>query len=167
MEESNHINETNIVTINMYNDYNSDDDEIDMCYNSDDENRMNHVNETDVEIKMYYDSDDDEMNTKKLFFAKLDMLEQLGSLADCGVDLPKCHNLDSDYNKMKYDYEIAKFQYDNINRIESVKKILMTASYAIKMTDDLFNSAETKLQDTIDVEQIDTNIDNMEINIEI
>ena len=118
-------------------------------------------------MKMYYDSDDeDKMNTQKLYYAKFDILKKLG-LADCGVDLPKCHNLDSDYNKMKYDYEIAKFQYDNINRIESVKKILMTASYAIKMTDDLFNSAETKLQDTIDVEQIDTNSDNVEINIEI
>ena len=121
---------------------------------------------TNTERNIYYDSesdDENETNANTLHFAKLDILKKLGKLADRGVKLTTYYDLDSKIETMKYDYMVAKTKYLYENNINSLKPIQSNVCYGIKQINETIKPVKVELKD----KQIDTNINNMEINIEI
>ena len=109
-------------------------------------------------------NDSESEDEQELLFAKKDLLIKLGNLADRGIKLKNYYDLDSNYEEMKIEYEIAivKAKYDIM---ESFNKIMMSVAipcHHIRIWNEVMGSKDLEIN--IDVEEL--NMDVEEINIE-
>ena len=142
-----------VETENYHNNYNNT-DEIDDLIDSDDnysdnnsvsyDNNNNYENNnnsqyTDNFQKNVNDSQREQYNEpikeskEEKMLKKLDMLRKLGELAQYGVKLSQNYNINSDYNTMKYEYELHRSIRAKRNGVNWMSSMMMNCVYGLEM----------------------------------
>lgn len=82
---------------------------------------------------------------EQLKLEKLDMLRKLAELKDAGVPISKNYDMDSDYDTMKYEYEMHKSIRAKKNGINWMSSMTLNMIYGIEMLNDKYNPFDLKL----------------------
>ncbi len=112
------------------------------------------------------------MNQKEndeLLLKKIEMLQRLGTLANLGVKLSQNYNLDSDYEEMKYEYELAKSVREKENQKKYLDKFMLLGYCALELINEKYDPFNVKLKGWTKVEDKqfkNEEIDDKEINDE-
>lgn len=91
-------------------------------------------------------NDDKKYSQEELILMKLDMLRKLGELANSGVKLSQVYNMYSDYNVMKYEYELHRSIRAKKNAIGWMSNVLLTGIYGIEMLSEKYNPFDLKIR---------------------
>lgn len=92
------------------------------------------------------DNDDASETKEEVILKKLDMLRKLGELTKYGVKLSQNYNMNSDYNAMKYEYELHKSIRDKQNGVEWLSGAMIYACKGIELANDKLNPFDFKLK---------------------
>ena len=77
---------------------------------------------------------------------KLDMLRKLGELSQYGVKLSQNYNMNSDFETMKYEYELHKNIRAKRNAVNWMSSMMMNCVYGLEMANDKYNPFDLKLK---------------------
>jgi hypothetical protein len=95
--------------------------------------------------KQEKDLDDESQWTKEeLMLRKLDMLRKLGELAQCKVKLSQNYSMDSDYNTMKFEYDLHTGIRAKQNSINWMSNMMIGIVKGIEMLNDNANPFDIK-----------------------
>jgi len=105
-------------------------------------NNNNNNNDDDKysEEKKEFETKEDEM------LAKLNMLRKLGELTQYGVKLSQNYNMNSDYNAMKYEYELHRGIRDKHNGIKWLSNMMVLGCQGIEIANEYWNPFDFKLK---------------------
>jgi hypothetical protein len=93
------------------------------------------------------DSEEDGPHNKEdRMLKQLDMLRKLGELTQHGVKLSQNYNMYSDYNTMKYEYELHKNIRSKQNSVKMMTNVLLIACNGLEMLNDKHNPFDIKLE---------------------
>lgn len=87
-----------------------------------------------------------ELSTEELMLRKLDMLRKLGELAQNGIKLSQNYNMNSDYQTMKFEYDLHYSIRAKKNSINWMTNMMMNCVYGIEMLNDKYNPFDVKLK---------------------
>ncbi len=88
----------------------------------------------------------DEKSKEEIMLEKLDMLRKLCELANQGVKLSQNYNMNSDYNMMKYEYELHKKIRDKQNNVNWMSNMFLNCVWGLEMLNDNYNPFDVKLK---------------------
>lgn len=94
---------------------------------------------------------------EELNLAKLNMLRNLGELAQHGVKLSQNYSMNSDYKSMKFEYELHRSIRDKHNGVRWLSLMLTNSCWGLELANENFNPFEFKLKGWS--EQINEEID--------
>jgi hypothetical protein len=77
---------------------------------------------------------------------KLDMLRKLGELAQYGVKLSQNYNINSDYDTMKYEYELHRSIRAKRNGVNWMSSMMMNCVYGLEMLNEKYDPFSVKLK---------------------
>ncbi len=77
---------------------------------------------------------------------KLDMLRKLGELAQYGVKLSQNYNINSDYDTMKYEYELHRSIRAKRNGVNWMSSMMMNCVYGLEMLNEKYDPFSIKLK---------------------
>lgn len=78
--------------------------------------------------------------------AKLNMLRQLGELTEYGVVLSQNYSMNSDYDAMKWEYEMHRSIRDKKNGVKWLSNMMINICYGVELANDKFNPFDFKLK---------------------
>jgi hypothetical protein len=87
-----------------------------------------------------------ELSQEEMMLRKLDMLRKLGELAQNGIKLSQNYNMNSDYQTMKFEYDLHYSIRSKKNSINWMTNMMMNCVYGIEMLNDRYNPFEFKLK---------------------
>lgn len=90
--------------------------------------------------------EDKPLSQEQLLLNKLDMLRKLCELKDAGVHISQNYNLNSDYNMMKYEYELHKSIRSKQNSVNWMSSMTLNCIYGIEMLNEKYNPFDIKLK---------------------
>lgn len=90
--------------------------------------------------KKRFDSMEDEIHQK------LEMLRKLGELTQCGVKLSQNYNMNSDYDAMRYEYELHRSIRDKKNGVKWLSNFMLNACWGIELANESYNPFDFKLK---------------------
>lgn len=126
---------------------------LDKNKNNNKPNEINKYSNFEINKHSNFESSED------LFFAKMNMLKKLNELSNCGIKIPNNYDLSSNYDDIKYAYEIAKYQNGIIKH---------EINYSKLVNELIFVGCRMKIFDGIELNyDNDANDNDIEINIEI
>jgi len=83
---------------------------------------------------------------EELLLEKLDMLRKLCELKEAGVNISQNYNMNSDYNMMKYEYELHKGIRSKQNAVNWMSSMSLNCIYGLEMLNDKYNPFDLKLK---------------------
>ena len=86
-----------------------------------------------------------EETKENIMIKKLDMIRKLGELRQSGVKLSQNYSMFSDYQTMKYEYELHKSIRDKNNTIDWLGKIIGGGCYFLERGNEKFNPFDFEL----------------------
>lgn len=90
--------------------------------------------------------EDKPLSQEQLLLNKLDMLRKLCELKDAGVNISQNYSLNSDYNMMKYEYELHKSIRSKQNSVNWMSSMTLNCIYGIEMLNEKYNPFDIKLK---------------------
>jgi hypothetical protein len=87
-----------------------------------------------------------ETRPEDMFVKKLDLLRKLGELQHYGVKLTQNYNMNSDYDTMKFEYELHTSIRKKQNGVKWMSGILVYGCKGMEMMNDKYNPFEIKLK---------------------
>jgi hypothetical protein len=87
-----------------------------------------------------------ELSQEEMMLRKLDMLRKLGELAQNGIKLSQNYNMNSDYQTMKFEYDLHYSIRSKKNSINWMTNMMMNCVYGIEMMNDRYNPFDFKLK---------------------
>merc|ERR1712139_105066 len=83
---------------------------------------------------------------EEIMLKKLDMLRKLGELAQYGVKLSQNYNINSDYDTMKYEYELHRSIRAKRNGVNWMSSMMMNCVYGLEMLNEKYDPFSVKLK---------------------
>jgi hypothetical protein len=86
------------------------------------------------------------LSKEDLMLKKLEMLRKLGELAESGVNISQNYSMNSDYNMMKYEFELHKRVQSKQGWVSYLSYILMATSYGLEHLNEKYNPFDIRLK---------------------
>jgi hypothetical protein len=95
---------------------------------------------------MVHNKEEKQKSKEELLLEKLDMLRKLCELKEAGVNISQNYNMNSDYNMMKYEYELHKGIRSKQNAVNWMSSMSLNCIYGLEMLNDKYNPFDLKLK---------------------
>ena len=102
--------------------------------------------ETFTEKNDSIDKEEKPKSKEELLLEKLDMLRKLCELKEAGVNISQNYNMNSDYNMMKYEYELHKGIRSKQNAVNWMSSMSLNCIYGLEMLNEKYNPFDLKLK---------------------
>jgi len=99
----------------------------------------------DTESFSHVPPQEEEMSKEELRIRKLDMIRKLGELKRYGVKLSQNYNMNSDYDTMKYEYELHTSIRSKQNAVSWMSNIMVGIVGGLETLNDNYNPFDIKL----------------------
>jgi hypothetical protein len=116
-------------------------------YSEKKDNQSYSEKETFIEKNDSIDKEEEKPKSKEeLLLEKLDMLRKLCELKEAGVNISQNYNMNSDYNMMKYEYELHKGIRSKQNAVNWMSSMSLNCIYGLEMLNEKYNPFDLKLK---------------------
>jgi hypothetical protein len=102
--------------------------------------------ETFTEKNDSIDKEENPKSKEELLLEKLDILRKLCELKEAGVNISQNYNMNSDYNMMKYEYELHKGIRSKQNAVNWMSSMSLNCIYGLEMLNEKYNPFDLKLR---------------------
>ena len=135
-QQNNYTNQQNNYT-NQQNNYTNQSNDYTNQTNNDNDNDNYNYHEDNLPKKE---------SKEELILKKLDMLRKLGELAQYGVKLSQNYNINSDFDTMKYEYELHRSIRAKRNGVNWMSSMMMNCVYGLEMLNEKYDPFSIKLK---------------------